>query len=49
MPSIKIDVFGAEIEELRGSFQFKSEVSKVERESLPSLPNVNYEAVLKQY
>ena len=49
MPSIKIDIFGVEIEELRGSFQFKSEANKVERESLPSLPNVNYEAVLKQY
>lgn len=47
MPSIKIDVFGVEIEELRGSF--KSEATKLERESLPSLPNVNYEALLKHY
>ena len=33
---------------LSESFQFKLEVSKVEREMLLSLPNAIYEAVLKQ-
>ena len=43
------NVFEDEIKDLSGSFQFKSEVSKVERETLLSLPNPNYEAVLKQH
>ena len=30
----KINVFEVKIEDLSGSFQFKSEVSKVERETL---------------
>ena len=33
---------------MRGNFQFKAEVSKVERETLLSLPNPNYESVLRQ-
>ena len=45
----KTDVFEVEIKNLSGSFQFKSEVNKVERETLLSLPNPNYEAVLKQH
>ena len=38
---IKIEV---EIEDLSGSFQFKSEVSKAERGTVLSLPNPDYEA-----
>ena len=45
----KIDVFEVEIKDLSGIFQFKSEVSKIERETLLSLPNPNYEAVSKQH
>ena len=45
----KMDGFEAEIKNLSGSFQFKSEVNKVERETLLSLPNPNYESVLKQH
>ena len=44
----KIDVFEVKIKDLSGSFQFKSEVSKVERETLLSLPSLNCEPVLKQ-
>ena len=44
-----IDVFEVEIKDISGSFQFKSEKSKVEKETLLSLPNPNYEAVLKQH
>ena len=44
----KIDVFEVKIKDLSGSFQFKSEVSKVERETLLSLPSLNYDPVLKQ-
>ena len=51
MPSTvrKIDVFEVEIKDLTTSFQFKLEINKVERERLLSLPNPNYEAVLKQH
>ena len=51
MPSTvrKIDVFEVEIKDLSTSFQFKLEINKVERERLLSLPNPNYEAVLKQH
>ena len=40
-----IDVFEVKIKNLSESFQFKSEVSKVESETLLSLPNPNHEAV----
>ena len=36
-----IDVFEVKIKNLSESFQFKSEVSKVESETLLSLPNPN--------
>ena len=45
----KIDVFEIEINDVSGDFQFKAEVSKVERETLLSLPNPNYESVLRQH
>ena len=44
----KIDVFEVEIKDLSGSFQFKSEVGKVERKTLLT-PNPNYESVLKEH
>ena len=44
----KIDVFEVEIKHLSGSLQFKSEVSKLSRETLLSVSNPNYEALLKQ-
>ena len=37
------------MKDFSGSFQFKSEVSKIETETLLSLHNPNYEAVLKQH
>ena len=43
----KIDVFKTEINDVSGDFQFKAEISKVERETLLSLPNPNYESVLR--
>ena len=42
----KIDVLKVEINDVSRNFQFKTEVSKVERETLLSLPNLNYESVL---
>ena len=45
----KADVFEIKIEDLNGSFQFKSEVSKIEIETLLSLLNSNYEVVLKKH
>ena len=45
----KIDVFEIEIHDVSGNFQFKAEVSKVERDTLLSLPNHNYESVLRQH
>ena len=42
-----IDVFEIEINDVSGDFQFKAEISKVERETLLSLPNPNYESVLR--
>ena len=45
----KIDVFEIEINDASGNFQFKAEVNKVERETLLSLPNPNYESVLRQH
>ena len=45
----KIDMFEVETKDLSGRFQFKSEVSQAERKTLPSLPNPNYEADLKQH
>ena len=45
----KIDVFEIEINDVSGDFQFKAEISKVERETLLSLPNPNYESVLRQH
>ena len=33
---------------MSGNFQFKAEVSEVERETLLSLPNPNYKSVLRQ-
>ena len=45
----KIDVFEVEIKDVSGTFQFKSEISKVERETVLLLSNPNYEAVLKQH
>ena len=45
----KIDVFEVDINEVRRDFQFKAEVSKVERETLLLLPNTNYEFVLRQH
>ena len=45
----KIDVFEIEINDVSGDFQFKAEVSKIERETLLSLPNPNYESVLRQH
>ena len=41
----KIDVFEAETNHVSGNFQFKAEVGKVERETLLSLPNPNYESL----
>ena len=43
-----IDVFRVKIEELSGSSQFRSEVNNVERKTLLSFLNPNYETVLKQ-
>ena len=43
----KIDVFEVEIKCLGRSLQFKSEVSKIERETLLPLSNPNYKTVLK--
>ena len=40
----KIDVIEAQIKDATGSLPSKSEVSKVEKETLLSLPNPNYEA-----
>ena len=45
----KIDVFEIEIDDISRDFQLKAEVNKVERETLLSLPNPNYESVLRQY
>ena len=45
----KIDVFEVEINDVSGDFQFKTEVSKVKGETLLSLPNPNYESVLRQH
>ena len=45
----KIDVFEIKINDVSGDFQFKAEVNKVERETLLSLPNPNYESVLRQH
>ena len=45
----KIDVVEIEINDVSGNFQFKAEVSKVEKETLLSLPNPNYEFVLRQH
>ena len=45
----KINVFEIEINDGSGDFQFKAEVSKVEREILLSLPNPKYESVLRQH
>ena len=45
----KIDVIEIEINDVSGDFKFKVEVSKVERETLLSLPNPNYESVLRQH
>ena len=42
-------MFEVETKDLSGRFQFKSEVSKAERKTLPSLPNPNNEADLKQH
>ena len=42
----KIDVLKVEINDVSRDFQFKTEVSKVERKTLLSLPNPNYESVL---
>ena len=44
----KIDVFEIGINDVSGDFQFKAEVNKVERETLLSLPNPNYESILRQ-
>ena len=41
----KIDVFEVETNHVSGNFQFKAEVGKVERETLLSLPNPNYESL----
>lgn len=43
-----IDVFRVKIEELSGSSQFRLEVNNVERKTLLSFLNPNYETVLKQ-
>ena len=45
----KVDVFEIESNDVSGDFQFKAEVSKVERETLLSLPSPNYESVLRQH
>ena len=45
----KIDVFEIEINGVSGNFQFKAEVDKVERETFLSLPNPNFESVLRQH
>ena len=45
----KIDMFEIEINGANGNFQFKAEVNKVEREILLSLPNPNFESVLRQH
>ena len=45
----KIDVYEVEIKDVTGSFKITTEVSKVERETLISLPNPNYETVLQQH
>ena len=45
----KTGVFEIEINDVSGDFQFKAEVNKVERETLLSLPNPNYESVLRQH
>ena len=39
----KIDMFEVEIKNFSGGFQFKSEDSKIERETLLSFPNPNYD------
>ena len=43
----KTDVFEIGIKDVSGDFQFKAEVNKVEREILLSLPNPNFESVLR--
>ena len=45
----KIDVFEIEINDVSENFQFKAEVSKVEREKWLLLPNSNYESVLRPH
>ena len=45
----KIDVFGIKINDVSGNFQLTEEVTKIERETLLSRPNPNYESVLRQH
>lgn len=45
----QINMFEVEIEDITRSFYFKSKVSKVEKETLLSVPNANYEAVLEHH
>ena len=42
-------MFEIEINDVSRNFQFREEVSKVERETLLSLPNHNHESVLRQH
>lgn len=45
----QINMFEVEIEDITRSFYFKSKVRKVEKETLLSVPNTNYEAVLEHH
>ena len=45
----KIGTFEIEINVVSGDFQFIAKVSKVDRETLLSLPNPNYGSVLNQH
>ena len=42
-------MFEVEIKDVSGTFQFKPEISKVERETVLLLSTPNYEAVLQRH
>ena len=49
MQSTVRNMFQVKMKDFSESFQFKSEVRKIETETLLSLHNPNYKAVLKQH
>ena len=45
----KIEIFDITIQDVSSNFNFTTEVSKVERETLINIPNLKYDEIIKQF